>query len=467
MINIIGNFIGNYSSGGGEAALAQLIYDNHAARVAADGGVIESEAVCRSVIEHLIKTKGITSEDQFKTKFPATVDPATFGYKAGTGSLSTLGLAASKLYSINEDGDVSQDTAASQPLLLRHNDIDGNYAYFPRSDAGNQSITTSGITWTPASDTLVITVKVLMTAQTANTWDTIVFSGTQWNFQYQNGVVNKTLRFGGSTATVGSTVYTPSTTAPHWVRCTAVPAGITFEWSPNGVDWTTLDTGVTVPTYGSASNIAIGYSNAREQNACNIYYVKVENETTEALDECDINDWDPAVSETSITTGTTVWNGINYASSNTFLKMCLVDRTVVQGDGIGMKLSGTLVTAQPHTIYALIRRGGLGTLSGLAASSSISNDGTNTTLNNGTALSIANTSKLKQFITAESNGASSKIRIDDGADTVGDAGAEDGTYLDLLGNGAAYGNYELFAYIISSESDSDTVKEQMNTFFNG
>jgi hypothetical protein len=466
---IIGNYIGVSRGMAGYINPTNEIADAHIARVQADGGVIESESVLRQTINALVGYYGVTDLVTFKTKLPATIDPAVFGYKVGTGALSSLGFAANKLYSINENADVTQATAAAQSLLLTHNDIDGNYVYFPRSTSTiNQAIRrATGITFTPATDTLVLTAKILLGNQTASSYDFVVFSGTQWALQIKNLSANKTFRFGGSTAVSDATSYTPSATIPHWIRTTVTPTAVSYEWSADGFTWNVLNSGLTPPSFGSASTISIGNSNGRTQNAGNVYYVKVENQTTAVTVECDLNDYDSQVSQTNFVSHGSTWE-LDYGANTNGLKMSLVERTMIQGDGIDdIMTAPSLLINQPHTAYALIKRHGLGTLSGMSASSSISNDATNSTLNNGTALNIANASKLKQYLIAESNGVNSKIRINNGADTIGNAGANNGTYLSLFGNGAAFGNFDIYSYIISSQADSDAIKTSMNSYFNG
>ena len=469
----LGVGFGLHKRSGGSSWTPQNLVTEHITRVVADGGIVESESVLLATMESLRDIYKIKNDADFKTKLPVTVDPSVFGYKVGTGAGSALGWAAAKLYSINATGDRVQATAANQPLLLTYNSTDGAYYFQPRTAGANLSyiIGTDGnvaVGYTNATDTLVIKAKILMTAQVSSGYDRIVYANDLWGLGIKNKGANKLIVFHGlSYRGTDSAEYTPSATVPHWVRMTCAPGGIEYAWSANGTDWTVLNSGVAYPTLGAGTTITICRFNNQKENSGKYYYIDVLNETTGGRKICDMNDWNPTVSETAFASSSGDggrWS-IVYDTLPTTYKGVMVNRSVCQGDGVNDVLTGNININQPHTIYTLVRRQGIGTLSGMAADSSISNDAINTTLNNGAALNIANASRDRQLLTITSNGANSKIRVDSGADTVGDGGSNNGTYLSLFANGAAYGNFNIAAYMISNGIDTEAQKSAIFSLY--
>jgi hypothetical protein len=94
-----------------------------------------------------------------------------------------------------------------------------------------------------------------------------------------------------------------------------------------------------------------------------------------------------------------------------------------------------------------------------ATGNSLSNNATNFILNNGVALNFANTSLLRQLITTRNNGASSGQAINNGTETTGNAGANNGTTLVIVG-----GNFGINTYIQSILNDGSTVRTATYNF---
>jgi hypothetical protein len=169
----IGRGIG-FGGGVDYGGIASKIATDHKTRVEADGGVVESEAVLKQVLTHLCSTYEIKNATEFAAKLPVTLDPAVFGYKVGAGALSTLGWGCAKLYSINSAGDRVQGTAGNQPLLLRHNDTDGNFVYFPHISGSSanpaiNSFNNPGIAFTTATDTFTDITECYYTTRNSYT----------------------------------------------------------------------------------------------------------------------------------------------------------------------------------------------------------------------------------------------------------------------------------------------------------
>lgn len=441
-----------------EQVLAEEIYANHFTRVNADGGVIPSEADTTAYILDLIQIYGFTTEAEFFNKIPVALNPAIFGYKLGTGSGITLGQAAEKLYSVNEDGDVEQGTAASQPLLLRHNG--DNYYFASRLDTTSVVRTTTSLitAYNTATDTMVVTARIFLNNQTAATDDFIVTIGSAGQFRLRNGGTSKSISFRGSATGAASSSYTPSATVPHWVRYTVTTTNVIYEWSAStannaaAVDsgsWVAIGT-IARPALGTLSGtFSVGGTAGSTTNATSIYYILIENQTAGTSCHFTPNMFSRVVNQNLWDDVDCRWQIVKVVAA-TGIKNTLVDETVVIGDGVAMKLSNALAINQPYTAYVALRRMGTGPIYGLAASSQLSNNATNTTLDNGTALNIADVSTDKELITVVANGASSSLQIDNGLETTGDGGSNDGTYLDVLANDSTYGNYVLTSLIIAN-----------------
>jgi hypothetical protein len=422
----------------------------HAARVTVDGGINPNLTLLINTITTLRSIYGEMTYNEFIAKIPISLNPNIFGYKLGTGSGVTLGQACEKLYSINPLGDISQATVGNQPLLLIHS---GENYYFCSRVAGNGCSTagTSQVTtYNSATDTLRFTAKIFMNEQTAAAQDYVCTVGPAGNFRIQNQGANKILGFRGTANATSSSAYTPSATIPHWVRWTVDLTNVIYEWSANGMAWTNIGT-VARPAVGAVSTtVQIGSTSALQTNAMNIYWGLFENVTTAKICTFDPNNYNRYFVEDSWVGADATWT-ISIDAGITGLKGLLIDESVVVGDGIAYKLiNSSIVLSQPDTTYITLRRLGTGVVYGRGAASQLSNNATNTTLNNGTALDKANASILRQLLTIINNGASSSIQINNGTPTTGNAGTNNGTYLHLLANDAVYGNYVLTSYMVSN-----------------
>jgi hypothetical protein len=432
--------------------LAEAIATNHKARVEADGGIIPSYPLLISEIQTLIDNYNITNETQFYNKVAVFLKPNVAGYKIGTGTAITLGQACSKLYSLNADADVTQATVANQPLLL----VKGTDQYYfsPRVSGNEMRTTTSPVTaYNNATDTLRVTAKIFMNSQTTTSFDYLFSCGAAGNFAISNRNGSKVLRVRGSANATDSSLYTPSATVPHWVRYTMNTTQVIYEWSADGITWTNIGT-VARPALGAFSTTqTIGNTGATPLNATSIYYVLFENVTAVTSLTFTPNLYNRAYLENGWyeTNGTTSWSNVQ-DTAVTGLKGVLVDETQVIGNGLAYKLSQpSLVISQPYTAYAVQKRLGTGVIYALGASSQLSNDATNDILNNGTALNRGNTSKNRLLITAVCDGASSSLNVNNGTATSGNAGANNGTYLDVLANNTVYGNFVFNSLIIIND----------------
>lgn len=320
----------------------------HYNRVIADGGVLPAGLIGVAYVFNQLQT---ILGSSYLTLAQAAYNPHWLGYKLGTGSGNTLGQATQKLYAIGGSSyDVVQNTVGSQPLLLSRNSTDGNYYYNP-CVASNSVTSGTALTYTAATDTLVITAKIFANNQTTASWDNIVVQNTLFGLQIQNNGTQKSFRVNATTAATGSTLYTPSSTAPHFIRATITTLNITYAWSADGITYTTLDSGITLPTFGTTGTLTIGGSANSTSNACSIYSVVLNNSTTSSTITFSPSSYAPATSQTSWTGGGATWT-INTGTAATGLKGCLVNVTMIQTDGIAHNMvSSAFTSIGSRTMY--------------------------------------------------------------------------------------------------------------------
>jgi len=326
--------------------LGQTIALNHYNRVTAAGGVLPcGVAALASIINAICTALGLTSEAAFQAAVPLGLDPHYSGYLAGAGSGVTLGQACQKIFNwAGASGDVSQGTAGSMPLLLAY-DGTNKYVFLP-CISGNTVTSGTAVTWTPATDTLVLKAKIFSNAQTSASWDSIGQQNTLFKLELNSTGATKAIRVSGSTSAAGSSTYTPSSTAPHWVRATITPANITYEWSADNTTWTTLNSGVTLPTFGTTGTLTIGGTSVSTANAMSVYTFDFTNSTTATTISFNVSNYNAATSQTSFTTSGVVWT-LNVGTATTGYKACIVSKTIVQGDGVDDRLSVTGLTTIP------------------------------------------------------------------------------------------------------------------------
>jgi len=437
--------------------LVREITNSHYNRVVADGGVIDSKELLSLTIDQLLKLYPSGNFSILKSKLPVTLSAKIFGYKIGAGSGVTLGgFACEKLYSLDSANDAVQSTVANQPLLLRHTGT--NYLYSART--GSSGVTGNHtMAYTSSTDTLVLTAQIFMNNQSAaSSYDYVIQCSTAAILSLTNNGTSKILRFRGTANAASSSAYTPSTSVPHWIRLTSTTTQIIYEWSADGTAWTNIGT-TTRPAVGTiGTTCGIGSTGLNVANSKNIYYAHIQNITTGAEVIFNPADYNSFFAQTGWTKGNAIWSIVT-DTAVTGLKCLLVDQTTVMGNGTSMKLSvSSLTLTQPTTIYTIVKRLGTGVVVGMAAGSQISNDGTNTILNNGTAVNISNNVRLRQLVTSVSNGVSSSIQIEKVAVTSGNGGSNNGTYLDLFANATAFGNYTIETVLISSAIDNSAQK---------
>jgi hypothetical protein len=251
----------------------------------------------------------------------------------------------------------------------------------------------------------------------------------------------------------------------YWVRVTrATSSGdVIFYTSSDGVTWNqfgTTQTNTSGSLFGGAAELEIGTRTNGGLDAFwgNIYRVTISNSIS-GSPVVDFNpaSFSPSTSQTQWTSTTgEVWT-INKSTGTTGYKGELVYRSMLQGDGVNDNLTiSSIASTQPYTEYIVQERLGTGGIVSKLTANALSNNATVYSLNNGSALSFSNNSKLIQLITTRNNGASSGVAANNGTETTGNSGAGNGTDLTLVG-----GNYGIETYIQSNANDNSTVRASM------
>jgi hypothetical protein len=339
----------SFISGGGIDPQAQAHYD----RVITDNGVIPSGL---NGVNNFFKTvKAIYGTSDITTAISVGLDAQVLGYNLGAGAGTTAGQAAQKLYSCSgSSGDVEQTVASSQPLLLVHeganywwgSGIDGNFVSTPNR--------------TPAGSTQ-LDVRVKFEGGNLNANRTFfsqagVGGGETDIFMLRfanasTGTINMLFGAGLALSQTSSVGIGAIANYMGWIRVTyssnGTNADVTFFSSTDGSNWTQLSTHTVV-------SARLGNQNSPYQIGSNIGFNPFQGKISRATASNSIGgtpvvDFNPsqynaANSQTQWTSTTTgeEWT-INTGTAATGYKGVLVDRTIVQGDGVDDTLmSGTL-----------------------------------------------------------------------------------------------------------------------------
>jgi hypothetical protein len=430
---------------------ASAFYD----RVIADGGVVPTGLV--GVSSTFKAIKAIYGVTDITAAISVFYDAHYLAYKLGTGTGTTLGQACAKLYSAcGASGDAVQATLANQPLLLAHSGVN----YYQGVGVLNNSITTPNaaannitgdieIIWNITSLNISSISQIVGKFGTSFCYNVYQWSSQRLYFETQYGAVISS----NHGVTSGTNI---------WFKITRTSSNgnISFFKSTDGVTYTLINTDTTKAAGALSTGGTLDVFNSDPQVA-KLFRLTISN----SIGGTPVVDFNPqtysaATSQTQWTSTTgEVWT-INTATATTGYKGVFVDRTIVQGDGVDDNLTDSSFTStQAYSEYIAHRRLGTGNLVAKATGNSLSNNATNFILNNGVALNFANTSLLRQLITTRNNGASSGQAINNGTETTGNAGTNNGTTLVIGG-----GNFGINTYIQSILNDGSTVRTAMYNF---
>ena len=318
---------------------AQAVYN----RIIADGGVSNLIRLNYFVV-------GLKTIYGDLANVPVCYDAHWIGYKLGSGTGATAGQAAAKLYSLTVAGDAVQTTAASQPLLLAHNGASSDNYWWGSGVNGNFASTPSASANQITGDIEIISYINLPNPTSYNnivTKDDAI-SNRIFIFSLGSNVLSFSTNFGAGLVTYSSTISLPSS-VNRWIRVTRNSSNgeIKFFYSadvvttnPNSVTWIQLGTTVSGTVGASVTGtsiVAIGAQTSAGVNAVQgrIYRATISN----SIGGTPVVDFNPATynastSQTAWTSATgEVWT-INTGTAATGYKGVLVDRTIVQSDGV-------------------------------------------------------------------------------------------------------------------------------------
>lgn len=466
---------------------AQAHYD----RVIADGGIIPAGLLgCNA---WFVAVKAVYGVTDITTAISAGYDPHYLGAKIGAGSGTTLGQAATKLYSCSgASGDLVQATAASMPLLLVKNSSDANY-WFGSGVSGNYCSTPNA-----AANQITGDIEIISCAEFQN-WTSAASLRTfvaKWNegsatLSYgfhltSTGLLNLVYSTSGSyqAANDKNSTIAVSFTANQkgWVKCTltASTATIRFYTSTDGVNWTQLGTNVAASgtsIYNSSQTLNIGQTNDSSffyPTLGKIYRATIAN----SIGGTPVVDFNPAsynasTSQVNWTSATgEVWT-INTGTAATGYKGQVVTFTTLQGDGVDDNFTNALVRPNVLTQYlvtntytndnsgnaVLIDSNSSSYLNSIVAFTSIVGN-----IMNGFAsdLTKAKTANVLFLVTTSNNaGVKNSVSVNNGAETTNAyTPSVSGNGISMLSrsSGGTKANALISSYIISNSQD-DSIEQ--------
>ena len=325
---------------GGVSAEAKTIYN----RIIADGGVSNLTRLNFFV-------KGLKAIYGDLANVPVCYDAHWIGYKLGSGTGATAGQAAAKLYSLTVAGDAVQSTAASQPLLLAHNGdnywwgsgVSGNYCSTPNAAAnqitGDIEIIAK-IDFSQASGRYTI----------VSSWGGPPLIG--FTMFIQAGIVNYECSVAGGYNLAASTVAI-STIYSGFLKVTRIASSgiVKFYTSTDGVTYTQLGANVAT-TAGNQVVSSLALQVGRHDATLFSFLGKISRLTiSNSIGGSPVVDFNPATynaatSQTAWTSSTgEVWT-INTGTATSGYKGVLVDRTIVQGDGVDDRIQASGLSAK-------------------------------------------------------------------------------------------------------------------------
>ncbi len=343
----------------------------HYNRVIADGGIIPAGLLgCNA---WFVAVKAVYGVTDITTAISAGYDPHYLGAKIGAGSGTTLGQAATKLYSCSgASGDLVQATAASMPLLLVKNASDANY-WFGSGVSGNYCSTPNAAANQITGDIEIIAKIDKLSIGSSEVIVSKWYDGTS---AYICGFTNANKPFLYWSTTGGNFFYKEAgdiiSNGLSWLKVNrnSTTGDIKFYTSTNGVSYTQLGgTILSTPSgiYAGTSSLKIGTSDGSEAFKGKIYSITISN----SIGGSPVVDFNPAsynaaTSQTQWTSTTgEVWT-INTGTATSGYKGQIVSFTCLQGDGIDDKLnSGALTSVSAFTRYVAanpFQRAGFGVL---------------------------------------------------------------------------------------------------------
>jgi hypothetical protein len=470
--------IGNRVMGGGVDAQAQAHYN----RVIADGGVVPAGVSGTNAFFNAVKS--IYGTTDITTAISVGVDAHYLGYKLGAGAGATSGRAVQKLYSCaGSSGDVVQTTAASQPLLLSHNGASSDNYWWGSGVTGNYCSTPNA-----SANQITGDIDVKTTAKYIFNASYAIFVakwGSAQSFRFYITPNDRlTVEIGGMTGATSTIAITSVMNHFRFTRNSS-NGNILFYYSNeaittdiNSITWIQLGTtqvGGTGAFASSTNTVNIGQDEGNPF-AGKIYRATISN----SIGGTPVVDFNPATYNASTSqtqwTSTTgeVWT-INTGSASTGYKGVLVDRTIVQSDGVDDAMQSSTITSRSNfTRYfvfnTIIASGTPVFIDGEVNDKHLIYKGASLLrlYNSGTGageITTSNTVGLK-LITGDYNTSSSKLRTNAGADANGTVGNATSTKVTLFsaGSGGFNSNIIVTTVIDSNSISNNTQKTAMYNY---
>ena len=468
-------------------SLASTLADLYVARVATiPDFVVPSYARVVAGYEALINAYAVGTKAALETATAMFADPSVSGYVPGAGTLITAGAACARVGNMawfdDNSRDLVQTTPLNQPLLLTH--TGANYVWLPGvtgngfstpDNVGNQLSTNFGIE-------AKIKPSILSALNTVAA--KYGSSEAEGNYFFRLESTNKlqlAIYFGGNASIYSSTVnYPHAVNVQSFVRVSrnSTTGNVMFFTSLNGITYTQLGTTVAGATgaidYDAvplrigaiATSLAQVFSGAIE-------YVKLfkDDTFTTATQFFDPTSYNASVSQTTFTVSTGEVYTLNVGTESTGYKLAMVDRTIMQFNGIASFLAASSVNRTNVLSQYLVFKTSIASNSGLSFvdsasanyQNSITPEGVNIKLYmNGSAngLALAFTNNTLFLITAKNaQGVLNSLQIKNGT-------AATNTYTPALsGNGIQIGKMSgaffqqgnMNTYISANQFDSAPV----------
>ena len=375
--------------------------------------------------------------------------------------------------------DVTQTTAASQPLLLAHTGEN----YWFGSGVTNNFVSTPNAAANQITGDIEIVAKISI--YDTSFYNVIIAKDDTVNRSYALSVSNSgfavmTLKIGSAAAAdfTSSISCGFSANTINWLKATRKESdgSINFYKSTDGITYTKIGTTISSTSGLLNNSSAVVSVNSQGVNNCSkikIYQATIANTisptplTSNSTPVVDFNpaSYNPSVSQTQWTSATgEVWS-LNVGTATSGYKGVLVDRTIVQGDGVDDTFGGISINIQ--TVYnarRLFTNSGSGAIAHLYTNSTryLERRVNGFSIFNGTYLNslLANNINLN-YIMGQYNSSNSIISVNNSADIVGNSGstAPSGTF-----NVFNVGNHTLNTFVCTNALDAALQRTAMYNY---
>jgi len=310
-------------------------------------------AALASIINAICTALGLTTEAQFNAAVPQGLDPHYSGYLAGAGSGTTLGQACQKIFNwAGASGDVSQGTAGNMPLLLAHTSgsnyfwgsgVSGNYCSTPNAAANLSIIGDWEFIFYGCIDSLTGSSELSITSKYG-----LTNVGFQWYYTQSTGKFGFALNNNSYATSVTLASLGIAAKTDYYFKYTrnSTTGELKVYYSTDGISYTQIGatiSGITGNITASTQPLNIGSFNA----TTSLFQGKIKRLTIATtiggspVVDFNPNTYNAATSQTSWVSATSETWTLNIGTAVTGYKAVIVDKTIVQYDGVDDRLSAT------------------------------------------------------------------------------------------------------------------------------